>query len=454
MSNFRACLLAVIGAAAVAIAGAPAIGQTKSATPKNIIVMIGDGWSRNSITAARYHRGSPAVYDRGAWKQAYMSTYPGSTSSKPGAPTEDQKGSYDPALFWGSFDYAKQKATDSAAAGTTMATGVKTYNSAIGVDMMGNPLELATEAAKKVGKSAGVISTVQLSHATPASFAAHSLGRGSYADIAQYMLKESRLDVIMGAGHPEFDDNHQPATKPTQYVGGDELWAELKSGKLEGADADGDGKPDPWTFVQTKSEFLALRHWRAPKRVCGVLQVHTTAQQSRDAGRPKNDLPTLADMSLGAINVLSSNPKGFFLMIEGGAIDWAGHGNQKDRIIEEQQDFDDAVEAVTKWVEANSSWNDTLVVVTGDHETGYLWGPGSGTVDGKPVWNEIRNMGPGNLPGMQFNSTSHTNSLVPLFARGAGADRLISLATRVDPRRGRYLDNADLGKFLLESARK
>lgn len=443
----------VVAVAATGVA-LPASAQSRAANPKNVIVMIADGWSRNTITAARYHRGAPAVYDRATWAQAYMSTYPGSTSSKPGLPAEDQKGSYDTTLFWSSFDYAKQKATDSAAAATTMASGIKTYNSAIGMDMLGNPVELATEAAKKAGKSAGVITTVPLSHATPAGFATHSLGRGSYAEIARSMLKESRLDVIMGAGHPEFDDNHEPAKKPAQYVGGDELWAELKSGKLEGADADGDGKPDPWTFVETKSDFMALRYWRAPKRVCGVLQVNSTAQQGRAAGRPRNDLPTLADMSLGAINVLSSNPKGFFLMVEGGAVDWASHGNQRDRVIEEQQDFDAAVEAVSRWVEANSSWKETLVVVTGDHETGYLWGPGSGVVDGKPVWNEIRDTGPGNLPGMQYNSTGHTNSLIPLFARGAGASQLMALATKKDLRRGRYLDNADLGRFLVEVARR
>ncbi|MBM3494237.1 MAG: alkaline phosphatase, partial [Armatimonadetes bacterium] len=371
----------------------PSSAQKTKSAPKNIIVMISDGWGRNTITATTCFTGARSVYEGSGWLRAYMSTYPGSTSSKPGAPTDEQKGSYDPAKFWTSFDYPKSKPTDSAAAATTMATGVKTYNNAIGMDVMGNPVENATEAAKRAGKSAGVITTVPISHATPAGFVAHNLTRGDYEGIANEMLTKSRLDVIMGAGHPEYDNNHQPAKKATSAVGGDATWAALKAGKLTGADADGDGKADPWTFVESKSDFLALRYWSNPKRVCGVLQVNTTSQQSRDAGRPKNDVPTLADLALGAINVLDDNPKGFFLMIEGGAVDWAGHGNQKDRIIEEQQDFNEAVEAVSKWVRANSSWSDTLVVVTGDHETGYLWGPGSGTVDGKPVWNEIRDCG-------------------------------------------------------------
>ncbi len=448
----RLLLGAVAIAAMSSISGPmPVSAQSRAARPKNVIVMISDGWSRNTITATSYFAGRKPVYEGAGWSAVYMSTYPGSTSRKPGIPTDEQKGSYDPKAAWASFDYVRSKATDSAAAATTMASGIKTYNGAIGMDFSGRPVELACEVAKRSGKSAGVITTVPISHATPAGFAAHNVARGNYEEIAREMLTKSRLDVIMGAGHPEYDDNHQPAKKSARYVGGDDMWAALKAGKLTGADADGDGTPDPWTFVESKRDFLALRYWRTPKRVCGVLQVASTAQQSRDAGRPMNDVPTLADMTLGAINVLDDNPKGFFLMIEGGAIDWASHANQRDRVIEEQLDFDAAVEAVSKWVEANSSWNDTVVIVTGDHECGYLVGPGSGTVDGKPVWNEIRNVGPGNLPGMEFHSTDHTNSLIPLFVRGAGSADLISRATGRDPRRGRYLDNADMGRFVVQT---
>jgi alkaline phosphatase len=449
----RRFLASVAALLAFASVGTWASAQTRPNRPKNVILMIADGWSRNTVTAASYFTGRKPVYEGTGWANVYMSHYPGSTSSKPGVPTDDQKGSYDPAAAWASFDYLKSKPTDSAAAATTMATGVKTYNNSIGLDMTGNPLETAAEVAKKAGKSAGVITTVPFSHATPAGFVAHNVSRNNYAEIAAEMLLKSRMDVVMGAGHPEFDDNGQPAKNSTKYVGGDEIWAALKAGKLEGADADGDGKPDKWAFVQTKGEFLGLRYWPTPRRVCGVLQVGSTAQQSRDAGRPKNDVPTLADMSLAAINVLDDNPKGFFLMIEGGAIDWASHDNQKDRVIEEQMDFDQAVEAVSDWVEANSSWSDTLVIVTGDHETGYLWGPGSGMVNGKPVWNPIRNMGKGKMPGMQYYSGNHTNSLIPLFARGAGSADLIALAKGRDPVRGKYLDNSDLGRFLKETVR-
>jgi alkaline phosphatase len=124
-----------------------------------------------------------------------------------------------------------------------------------------------------------------------------------------------------------------------------------------------------------------------PLRVIGLPQVHETLQQKRrgdDLADPyvvnrTETVPTLAEMSQVALNVLDNNRDGFFLMIEGGAVDWAGHDNQSGRLIEEEIDFNRAVEAVAAWIEKNSSWDDTLLIVTADHETGYLNGPGSTT---------------------------------------------------------------------------
>jgi len=144
-------------------------------------------------------------------------------------------------------------------------------------------------------------------------------------------------------------------------------------------------------------------------------------------------------MSRAALNVLDNNEQGFFLMIEGGAIDWASHDNQSDRLIEEQVDFDNSVAAVCEWVEQHSSWQDTLVLVTADHECGYLTGPGS-----DPQWNPVANNGPGKLPGLEWHYTSHTNSLVPLLGRGRNAAQLTNSANNNDPVFGLYVDNTDL----------
>jgi len=120
-------------------------------------------------------------------------------------------------------------------------------------------------------------------------------------------------------------------------------------------------------------------------------------------------------MTRGALNVLDNDADGFFLMVEGGAIDWAGHANQSGRLIEEQADFNEAVAAVCDWVEQNSSWSETLVIVTGDHETGYLTGTAG-------VYDAVLNNGQGNMPTLAWNSGDHTNQLIPFYAKGAGAE--------------------------------
>ncbi len=106
-------------------------------------------------------------------------------------------------------------------------------------------------------------------------------------------------------------------------------------------------------------------------------------------------------------------------------------------------DFEGAVEAVRDWVNKNSNWTETLLIITGDHETGYLWGPGS-----NPTWEPIVNNGKGNLPGMQYNSPNHTNSLMIFTAKGYGAQNIRMYADQWDPVRGWYLDNTELARFV------
>jgi len=175
--------------------------------------------------------------------------------------------------------------------------------------------------------------------------------------------------------------------------------------------------------------------------------VQRTLQQKRSGdtetvwGAPLNtNVPDLATMALGTLNVLNQNPNGFFVQIEGGAIDWAGHDNQKGRIIEEHIHFHNAIEAVVAWVEANSSWSETLLIVTSDHDTGLPLGPNSDTIAFQPV----QNNGQGEMPGLMFHTTGHSNDLVPLFAHGAGADVFHQLIRGSDPRYGQYIDNTDI----------
>lgn len=410
---------------------------------KNVIVMICDGCGYNHVDAAslyQYGQTGAQVYEQFPVRYA-VSTY-----------SSDGHG-YDPTAAWTQFEYVESGYTDSAAAATAMATGVKTYDAGIGVDSEGNPVANVVEKAEQLGKSTGVVTTVEVSHATPAGFVAHNDSRDHYAEIAQEMFLTSAVDVIMGAGNPWFDNNAQPVASPNthKYVGGESTWESLVAGTA-GGDADGDGEPEHWSLIQERSQFQALMLGDTPPRVAGIAQAYTTLQQARSedpmAGPYEAQLnegvPTLAEMTKGALNVLDNNPDGFFLMVEGGAVDWAAHANQGGRTVEEMIDFSRAVEAVVEWVETNSNWGETLLVVTADHETGYVLGPGS-----NPTWERLVNNGAGVMPGVAFYSTNHTNSLVPIFAKGAAARLLRRYADEVDPVRGRYLDNTEIGKVLL-----
>lgn len=319
--------------------------------------------------------------------------------------------------------YVKLKPTDSAASGTAFASGVKTYDAAINVDMNSIPLLTITQRAESLGKSAGVVSTVQISHATPASMAAHNVSRNNYSAIAQEMILQTRLDVIMGAGHPWYDDNGDSLNvdsinarsasakaKRYQYVGGDTLWNNLRTGKASGQEG-------IWKLIETKEQFerFANGEGSTPARLIGIAQVATTLQQVR----------------------------------AGGAADWAGHANQSARLIEEQMDFNVAVDSVIKWIEAHGGFEENLLIVTGDHETGYLTGENTTiAADTSARVYPVQNKGEGNMPGMQWNSGDHTNQLIPLFAKGAGSESISKQADEWDPQHGYFGDNAKVGQVM------
>lgn len=417
---------------------------TAFAAPKNVIIMIADGWGYEQLSAAEY-------YDNGGEDEFFdwmtplaMSTY-----------SANGKG-YDPEKAWSDFNYLKNGATDPSASATALSTGVKIINHEVGIDPDGKPLRHMYRLAEDKGKATGLVTTVQLAHGTPAGFSAHNKSRHNYEEISREMIMETPIDVVMGAGHPEYDSNgkkldaEKMASKRYEMVGGKELWKKLRKGAA-GGDADGDGTPDPWTLLDSRAQFQALGKGDTPKRVLGVPRVDTTLRQKRDGDKNAapyqipftETVPTLAEMVRGALNVLDNDPDGLFAMIEGGAIDWAGHGNQSGRNIEEQLDFRDAVNAVRDWVETNSSWDETLLVITADHECGYLTGLAS---DGK--FAPVENRGKGNLPGMKWNSTGHTNSLVPLFVKGAGAEAIAAKAVSEDPKRGKYMHSTELSRTI------
>lgn len=426
---------------------------------RNIVIMISDGGGYNQAQAAslyRYGRPDALVFQRFPLRLA-MSTF-----------SADESGAtagYDPFAAWAEFGYFLRNATDSAAAGTAMACGIKTYNKAIGVDLARQPVENILERAEKLGMATGVVTTVPLSHATPAAFVAHHPDRGAYTHIARQMLMESRADVIIGCGNPLYSDDASlvPEEKRDyQFVGGRETWDALVAGTLGGSrgfeDADGDGTTDYWTLVDTLDSFRSVAAGSAPAtRLCGIPRVRSTLQQARGGDRQADPyvvatntgVPDLALMTQAALAVLGRDRDGFALMVEGGAVDWAAHGHQAGRMIEEELDFARAVEAVVRWVERHSNWDETVLLVTADHETGGLWGPGTGgPEDDQPVFNPLENRGQGRTPGLEWHTGGHTNSLVPLYAIGSAAEGLPAHVVGRDRVRGPYVDNTGLASFL------
>ncbi|MCC7408647.1 MAG: alkaline phosphatase [Phycisphaeraceae bacterium] len=394
---------------------------------KNVIVMISDGTGWQSWDAGAYYRDGElghAPTDAFAVKLP-VTTYPLTDGGKGSAPN----GGYDPAKEWdgtpiegedlfAGYAYLKQSPTDSAAAATAMGAGVKTYNAAIGVDNDGQPVKNLCEVAIELGKSAGVVTSVPLAHATPAGFSAHVLQRDSYTQIAQQMVR-SKLTVVMGAGNPMVEAAEAAGKTPDyRYVGGQATWKLLKGGKTS------------WTLLESRKDFEDLATTKTPPaRVLGVPMAPSKIATTHDLPDDQRDTPSLAVMAQGALNVLSQNPKGFFLMVEGGAPDWGAHSNDLKMLVHELSDFYDAVEAVVQWVESHGGWDENLVIITTDHGNGLLLGPESD----KQFMQPIVNHGKGQLPGARFHTGNHTNELVRLWAHGAGAEKFLELATKQDP---------------------
>lgn len=432
--------------------------------PKNIIYFISDGMGYNHMLAANYYQHGDSdvqVFEQEDWLHLAQATY--NTARIANGDTIFANG-YAPRSAWEYPDYISNDYTDSGSAATALSTGQKTFSASIGISMSGDTLTHISQAAKARGKSVGIVSSVPFSHATPAGFLAHNHSRHNYDEIAHYMLFNTRADVIMSPGNPYYNNNGEAEEVSYRYVGNPEIWRQLiaNDGRTEFnydgetfllQDADGDGLRDAWTYIERREDFIALAEGPVPKRVLGIAQSYSTLNQGRFRDnmaempfeQPLNEnVPTLEELTRASLNVLAQNNNGFFVMIEGGAVDWASHDNHLGRMIEEQIDFNNAVLAAVEWVEAHSSWDETLIIVTSDHECGYLTGPNHP----EPVKEPVINRGIGNLPEAKWNSGTHTNMLVPFYTKGPGMSLFNMFAGEVDPVHGPYLQNIDIANAI------
>lgn len=323
MKNRRLMLLV-----ALVLVMALQIGCLAARPVRNLILLIGDGMGFAQITAARIVKGSNLYMD-GFVYTGNISTYPD-----------------DPKEKW---------VTDSAAAGTSLATGVKTYNDAISVDVRKEPVKTVLEHAQELGKATGLVSTTRLTHATPACFAAHNPVRDNETEIAVDILNHN-VDVLLAGGRQMF----LPVNAGGKRTDGLDLIAKAKS--------------QGYTYVENRDALNAVTGGK-------VLGLFKNSHLSFDIDRDPAKEPGLPEMARKAIELLSSDPDGFFLMIEGGRIDQGAHGHDAATMVRETLAFDEAIGVALDFALRNS---DTLVIVTADHQTGGLSVGGYGVYMFKP----------------------------------------------------------------------
>ncbi|MGW9019832.1 alkaline phosphatase, partial [Priestia megaterium] len=251
--------------------------------------------------------------------------------------------------------------TDSAAAATAIASGVKSYNGAVGVNMKGKPVQTVLEKAKLSGKATGLVTTSQVTDATPAAFGAHVSNRSAQSDIAKQYLENSKVDVILGGG----EDYWYPAGSPGSYP---DAPPEDKEEGSKGTKGNLVNKAQKlgYTYVDNANE---LKYAKGQK-VLGLFANEEMFQQAPEGeGDVYNPTVSLRDMTKKAIDTLSQNKKGFFLVVEEEGIDEMAHNNNASLTIKAGQQLDDTVKMAKKYAKTHP---DTLVLVTADHSTGGL----------------------------------------------------------------------------------
>jgi len=331
---------------------------TNAQQVKNVIFFIGDGMGISQVTASR-------IYLRGASGRFELEKMPVS-----GLVTTHS---------------VDKLITDSAAGATAMATGYKTRNGVVGMSPDSIIFKTVLEAVKELGKSTGLIATSSITHATPACFASHVISRSQQAEIARQFI-ELGVEVILGGGKQYFIPQSVPGSKRQDSLN-----------LLEYAFR------QEYEVIENKTQ---LNRTRSDK----VLGLFAMGELKREGHQP-----SLANMTQKALEILNRDPEGFFLMVEGSQIDWAGHDNDFPGLVREMASFDSAVAVGLEFSQKNEN---TLVIVTADHETGGLLITG-GDVDGKNI-------------DVDWHYTAHTGQMVPLFAAGAGSPLFSGIKDNTD----------------------
>ncbi|MDD3727864.1 MAG: alkaline phosphatase [Dysgonamonadaceae bacterium] len=317
--------------------------------PKNVILLIGDGMGVAQVFSA-------VTANRGVLNMTQM-----------------------PFTGFSQTQSADRYITDSAAGGTALSSGQRTFNGALAVDTDTLSIPTILEISKSKGYATGLVSSSSITHATPASFIAHQPSRGMEEEIAADFIG-SDIDIFIGGGRKFF----------VKRKDGRNLLNELENDK-----------------------YLVFNSLDDASNINSGKLAILTAENHNEAYPERGEM--LPEATEKAINVLKNNKKGFFLMVEGSMIDWGGHDNNTAYVVQETLDFD---RAIGKALEFASSNKETLVVITADHETGGM------TLNGGDI-------DKGEVSG-RYTTGGHTAVMVPVFAYGAGADKFTGVYKNTD----------------------
>ena len=283
---------------------------------------------------------------------------------------------------------------DSAATATAMTSGTKTYNNAINIDPFGRQVEPVARQLQTKGFAVGVVTSVQISHATPACAYANNVHRSDYQDISRDLLGLPSVshsvplpgvDVLLGAGWGE--NKEKDGAQGENFVPGNAFLAEVDRQRAD-AGSGGAYRVVERTPGKRGVEMLAAAAREAiarKQRLLGFFgvegghlpyatadggydptsSVKSVAEQYSSADREEN--PVLAQMATTALDVLSSRSDRVWLMVEAGDVDWANHANNIDNSIGAVLAGDEAFLAVAQWIEQHVGWDEAAVLVTADH---------------------------------------------------------------------------------------
>ncbi|MDD2273887.1 MAG: choice-of-anchor I family protein [Desulfuromonadaceae bacterium] len=484
-----AVAIVVIAQFVLSLSGCGTTSSTQTSGVKNVILVVGDGMQLEHERAANNYLFGNYTDGLAFWKFPYQgqsttwdvttynkyatvagkSLWSAAASSAEDATTFDALMGYDPSkggnLPWpldtsGDKTYLLTAATDSASAGTALATGYKTDDGNVAWktgDPENGRLQTIAEMYRYQKKAAiGVVTTVPFTHATPATFVSHNKSRNNYKDIGYEIINSVKPEVVIGGGNPNYTTSYMDTLDYTILKNSTEyVLAERQTGvdgnatiAAKAAEAVAGGKKLFGLFGNSGGQF----DYNVPSNTAGAPSVT----------RGSIENPSLAEASKAALKVLSQNKNGFFLMVEQGDIDWANHANDFKSMVGGVYDLNETIKAIETYVDQpgdSVDWNNTLVIVTSDHGNSYMRLDSTKPLQkGELPQQDANSVAVGSYtPGyvypngeVSYSTGGHTNEMTRVYAKGAGTN-LLSASEGSWYSGTKIIDNTQIFRAMLNS---